>query len=149
MCKYNGLTIAAWFIKKSYNVGKTINALQLNKLVYLSNAYNLALFDESLIYDNIEAWKYGPIISKLYTRYKDSHMEPLDYIVYPVNKEKIDKNTKKLLEGVYKKYGNLSGQQLSNICNHKDTPWALFEKYNKEIIPNTLIRTYYKNVITK
>ena len=46
--------------------GKSIDPLQMEKLVYLAEGFTLAVNDESLYSDDIEAWQYGPVVPDLY-----------------------------------------------------------------------------------
>jgi uncharacterized phage-associated protein len=119
---YSALTIAGEFLKIAETNNKKLDPLQLMKLVYLAHGWNLALFDEELVKDPIDAWTYGPVIKSLYQRIKkfgaSNITEPID------TDEQITPEEKMLLEKVFEKYGNLSGIQLSSLTHETDSPWA-------------------------
>ncbi len=47
-----------------------VSNLKLQKLVYYVEAFFLALNNESLFKDDFEAWVHGPVVPKLYDKYK-------------------------------------------------------------------------------
>jgi uncharacterized phage-associated protein len=137
---YLALTIARYFIEIS-NGGKT--PLQVNKMVYIAHGWNLAIFNDSLIIEQIEAWEYGPIIPILYHEFKRYGNDPIPNI--PVEETKhIKDDTKHLLDKVITVYGNYSSLQLSSLTHQKGTPWErVYCPSKKLIIPNDIIKTYY------
>ena len=65
MSKYFPAHIANYFIEN----GKYDN-FTLNKLVYITKGFALATLDDGLFEEEVEAWKYGPVISSLYHEFK-------------------------------------------------------------------------------
>jgi len=61
MNNYWSLRIANEFIEKSLKDKKPITQLKLQKLCYFANGEHWKSFDEQLIEDYVEAWKYGPV----------------------------------------------------------------------------------------
>ncbi len=55
-----------WFAGES---GSLITNLKLQKLVYYAQAWHLALHNEPLFNDPIEAWVHGPVVRRLYADY--------------------------------------------------------------------------------
>lgn len=125
MC-YASSIVAGYFIEKSNKESAPLSVLQLIKLVYISHGWNLVLNNKPLISDRIEAWKYGPVmpsLHKLFNSYgleKDNLVEEL-----PIEGSYCIKETHwLLLNKVYAKYKNWSGEQLTNLMHEKDTPWC-------------------------
>ena len=64
------------------NSDRKLTPMEVNKLVYISHGWMLALHDESLISEKIEAWKHGPVIPSLYHKFKMYGAEPIDALGY-------------------------------------------------------------------
>jgi uncharacterized phage-associated protein len=148
------LAIANYFIKLSQDKGQELTPMKLIKISYISHGWNLALYDESLIDEVIYAWKYGPVIESVFHAFKpygDKQIEELyrTHTGYPMpSPENIV-----LLNKVWEVYGASDGIKLSALTHKEGTPWDIV--WNKRggkdkkhaIIPNDLIKTYYKDKI--
>ena len=140
MC-YSASTIARYFIEKT-NGSKT--PMQLNKLTYIAHGWYLAIYDKPLIVEDIEAWKYGPVVPVLYYQFK---MYGGNYVPYKKVDEtgSIKGDEKMLLDKIIDVYGKYEGVQLSAMTHQKDTPWYRVwnSKGKNAIIPNGMIKEYY------
>src|SRR5947207_6082839 len=67
---YTSKAVANYFLDLAENNGKTVDPLQIQKLVYFSQGWHLALTDRSLIKEIIQAWPYGPVIPALFHEFK-------------------------------------------------------------------------------
>ena len=63
---YSALAIANFFLENH----KSISPMKLQKLVYFAHGWNLAISNNPLIKEPIEAWDYGPVISTIYNEFK-------------------------------------------------------------------------------
>ena len=140
MC-YSASTIARFFIQET-NGSKT--PMQLNKMTYIAHGWCPAIYNRPLIVEDIEAWKYGPVVPVLYYLFKQyGH----DYI--PVTRVEeisaITKEDRTLLEKIIEVYGNCDGIQLSAMTHRKGTPWHQVWHQNgrNSKIPNSIIKDYY------
>ena len=62
---------AKYFLAQaSEDAGDLISNLKLQKLVYYAQGFHLALYDEPLFLEAIEAWTHGPVVPDLYRHYK-------------------------------------------------------------------------------
>jgi uncharacterized phage-associated protein len=89
-----------------------ISNLKLQKLVYYSQAWHLALFGTVLFPDPIEAWVHGPVIRGVFTKYKYGNLEPARF----------DLAADSHLVDVFDAYGNFAGSQLERMT-HSEKPW--------------------------
>ncbi len=156
----SSLLIADYLLSKE----TPLTPMQVNKLVYISHGYSLAVLDKSLIDDRIEAWKYGPVIPIVYYKFKQYGGDIIDRLGYCktslsdnvllTERKKfftiaIDLTKKNIVDFVFSKYSNYRGTQLSVITHEKNTPWA--ECYNENElfteIPNDIIKKHYKELI--
>ena len=60
--------VADYLIYNSSSVYLT--PLHINKLVFFSHGWNLGILETPLINEDVEAWKYGPIIPSIYYAFK-------------------------------------------------------------------------------
>ncbi|MCA8837391.1 MAG: DUF4065 domain-containing protein [Gammaproteobacteria bacterium] len=120
--------IADWHLHKVDRVaGDSITLPKLQKLTYYSQAWHLALYQESLFEENFEARPYGPTLPSLqaiFARYSSSCLS-LPAPVHNINSRILrDKRLVQLLIDIIESYGKLQATQLENItCGEK--PWIL------------------------
>ena len=50
--------------------GRSLTPMQLIKLSYIAHGWTLAILDNPLFKDIVEAWRYGPVVPDIYHRYK-------------------------------------------------------------------------------
>ena len=168
---YSAKAIANYFIKISKKKRYQLTPLKVQKLVYFSHGWHLALHPDGLpLVDDefVEAWPYGPVFPSLYFEFKHYGREPIKEYAQDLNL--IDTGTKskrfemvtpqirstdtvvpELLDRVWEVYKGYSAVQLSSLTHAPRTPWAITRKENPGIrnvdIPNELIRDYYKKLI--
>lgn len=130
-----------------------VSPMKLQKLVYFCQGWHLAITDEPLINEQIEAWKYGPVVDSLFHAFKSYGRSPIDspavrYIVKtPENIESgnladfevegvipsIDDEcedqawaevAKRIVKKVWDVYKPFSAERLSNMSHVPGGPWA-------------------------
>lgn len=139
----NAQDVAEYFLSLSdEESGDYISNLKLQKLVYLAQGCNLAVFDKPLFNDRIEAWLHGPVVRELYNNYKQHGAYGIPSV--KVDLHKYPEGAKELLNEVYKEFGQYSAYRLRDIT-HKHTPWmnAQSPTGNREI-PREDMRDYFK-----
>lgn len=153
---YHAKTIANYFIKKSIDEGKEITPMKVLKLVYIAHGWYLALAEKPLINQQVEAWRYGPVVRDVYDTFKlygngdidalslDNSMDQKRY-----NELISDSETIEFLDKVWDVYKKYNGMQLSELTHKVGTPWYQIwttsgqNLRNSEIIPNDLIKKHY------
>lgn len=168
---YSAKAIANYFIRISKTTRDQITPLKVQKLVYFSHGWHLALHPDGLpLVDDefIEAWQFGPVFPSLYFEFKHCGKKPIKEYAQDFNLIDIGTKNKRvemvtpqirntdtivpeLLDRVWEVYKGYSAVQLSSLTHAPDTPWAITRKENPGVrnvdIPNELIREYYKNLI--
>ena len=101
-----------------------ISNMVLNKLLYFAQGHCLAETGKPLFNDDFEAWEYGPVIPKIYHKYKicgKNNILSNDYVEEEsiLNDEQLD-----LLERVLEKYSMYSPTKLVYMTHEQGTPWA-------------------------
>lgn len=146
---YETFVIANYFIDKFNSDELELESLKLNKLIYVAHGWHLACFDNGLIDEHAECWKYGPIIPSIY--YATKHLKNIYFNLETLTSYEISVETKELLDKVYLEYKNYSNLEMSSICNKKETVWDIcfngYKFYDKQQIPNFLLKNFYKNFI--
>lgn len=81
------LLVAKWFINELHP-----EPLKLQKLLYLSQGFSFAFYDEELFSDEIEAWVHGPVVPNVYREYKHYQYNPIDidYEIFEFSEREYD-----------------------------------------------------------
>lgn len=143
---YSSIKVANAFRDLS---GGNLTPLQLIKLVYIAHGWSLAIYDRSLINEDVRAWQYGPVIPQLYNAIKKYRAEPVKDIIPGDNDKKpISEEDRQLISVIYEKYGNYSGGQLSTLTHKPHSPWSQTwnEHGENQIIQSNVISEHYKKL---
>ena len=127
--------------------GTETTPMHVLKLVYISHGWTLGLYGRSLINEPAEAWRYGPVVPSVYHRYKSFRGDPIT--TEPVDRsDEFDDEQRDVIEQVHEVYGDFTALQLSALTHKPGTPWDVtYREYGAGvIIPNELIRDYYKRL---
>lgn len=140
--------VISWFLSKD-----SMSPKKLQKLLYYAYAWTLTLENEEveslenkLFDERIEAWVHGPVIPKVYNKYRDYGYNNISQIdndssVFPEDIESI-------LNQIWEVYGGFSGDELESLT-HQESPWKNARKGYKpldrcnEIIKDEDIFTCY------
>ena len=116
------LDVAGYFIARSYGDDEGITNLKLQKLLYYAQGFHIALYDESLFDDRIEAWTHGPVCPTVYHVYKENKNGPIFEACDIDFDERFTPDQKDLLDEVYELFGQFSAWKLRNMT-HDEPPW--------------------------
>jgi len=112
--------VADYFIGKSNEAKRSITNKKLQKLAYYAQAWSLALNNQEIFEEPIEAWVHGPAIRKLWSKYKNFGYQPIR--VDP-SIPSVDKDTSLVLSEVWRVYGHLDADYLETLT-HNESPWV-------------------------
>ncbi len=154
----DSLAIANYFIMKSLDEGVNLTSMKILKLVYIAHGWHLGLNGTALITEGVEAWKYGPVVRKVYTELRDYGNNSVKELttIYKgfkrITPTVEDADVEKFLDKVWDFYKKYSALQLSSLTHQPNTPWDIV--WNKEghnsgnaPIPNNYIEEHYKDKI--
>ena len=150
---YNPITIANRLIELAEKDGRLLTPMQLIKLTYIAHGFSLAILKGPLIDENVEAWRYGPVIPSLYRRLKKYGSRGVSEILPPaffgLKTQTLEGDDERLVDLVFEKYGTLSGPQLSHLTHREGTPWQQNYHPNEmgTEIDDQLIRAHYKQLL--
>ncbi|SFF67982.1 Uncharacterized phage-associated protein [Clostridium cadaveris] len=149
--------IARWFLLRNKTEQdadecvESITNLKLQKLLYYAQGVHLAITGQPLFEDEIQAWKHGPVIPKIYEIYKGNKGEPIEVendesdlaLLAKVEERKEVADT---LEFVFNEYGQYSAWGLRNMT-HQERPWK--ETNLNNIISKDLIREFFSEEVVE
>ncbi len=121
--------------------GDAITNMKLQKLVYYAQGFSLALQDEPLFPEEIEAWPHGPVVPALYHAYK-AHGSGCLPLPDDVDFSRYTPETRELLDEVYRVYGQFSAWKLRNMT-HEEAPW-IHARENGGVISHEDMSQFFK-----
>lgn len=117
------LEVARYFIIRAYEDGREaeMTNMKVQKLLYYAQSLHLALYDEPLFDNEIQAWRYGPVCPPAYRYYSDFEAQQLPV---PDHSElaSIPEKEQQLLEEVWDYFGVHHAYILSSMT-HLEFPW--------------------------
>lgn len=139
--------VADFFLTKDSMTPK-----KLQKLSYYAEAWHQALLDKPLIHDeSFQAWVHGPVVPKLYQKYKTYGWNPIEKEENEDVIKKFDDDSLSILESVWKTYGDQDGNSLEALT-HSEPPWrnaraGLDSRTNaNNVIAVEDMKKYYKEI---
>lgn len=148
------VTIANYFIHKSFDSGVELTPMKLIKMVYISHGWHMAITNEELINEPVQAWRYGPMIESIYHIFK--HFGGDQIMSYGLLSRSTsyteinDSISKSILDRIWDIYAKYDGLRLSTLTHQPGSPWHIVwfgqsgHKMRGRIIPNELIKDYYR-----
>lgn len=137
--------------------------LQVIKLAYISHGFTLALLHSPLVQDEIEAWRYGPVIPALYDFLKPYGSKPITQLLYcgtmvgtdSIKDRKeffgsiLTKEQHGIIDRVLDVYGQFSGIELLKLTHKPGSPWSMYYKKGQRgiVIPNGVIKKHYEGLL--
>jgi uncharacterized phage-associated protein len=135
--------IANVFIKlHDTDSGDVLTNLKLQKLVYYTQGFHLAIFGKPLFQENIVAWEHGPVVAELYHELKQFGSSEVT-LGDDINEE-ISEDQKDLIGEINQVYGQFSAWKLRDMT-HEESPWQNTQSGN--IITEDLLIDYFKTQI--
>lgn len=123
----SALRAANTIIERSLENGQMVDQLKLQKLLYLAQGISLAVRDEPLFSDKIEAWRYGPVVRSVYNAAKFHGAAPIAALlpgVYlgPRTISPDDGESNAVIAETLRAYGKLQGVQLVALTHRPGLP---------------------------
>jgi uncharacterized phage-associated protein len=166
---FSAKAVANFFLDLAEASGTTLSPMKLQKLVYFAHGWHLAILGTPLIDEQVEAWKFGPVIRTLYHEFKSCGNQAIQsravsYKLLPGNGCKIEttrptihktddtKPSRDLLQKVWDIYSKYSAIQLSNLTHQDGTPWKQTMDMNSgqppkgTDIPQDIIKRYFQDL---
>ena len=113
--------VAKFILGRFQSKGEPINNLKLQKLLYYSQAWHLAIHGNPLFNERIEAWTHGPVIPTVFQQYKAFRWSPIS--IEDVSAKLPPKATAHV-EEVLAEYGKFTSWDLERMTHNED-PWKI------------------------
>lgn len=142
---YPALVVADYIIQYGSIKRIGISNLKLQKLLYFVQAEFLVERNEPCFPEEIEAWDFGPVVPKVYRKYKIYGSSNIPCIRRH-NDGYIAPKDKKIISEMVEEAGKYSASQLVDITHHQ-TPWiAAYSHYSNNVISTNSIKKYFTTV---
>ena len=142
--------IANVFLGKGLQEGWPITPMKLNKLIYIAHGVTLAVTDQPLIDEHIQAWKYGPVIGSIYHKFKNFGNNSITELAPVTEPSSLTEDQNFIVTSVWNKYKPIDPIALSALTHQAGTPWDEYWNLQKNtIIPNEAIKNYYKSFLNE
>jgi len=139
------LQVANRLLQLAHGAGATLTPMQLIKLVYMCHGWMLGLYGRPLIQEQVQAWKFGPVIPELYRHLRQYGGGPVTRSLPRPEQTEFSRLEANLIEQVYMQCGGYDGVELSEMTHQIGSPWHRTwdpEVWNRPI-PNEVIRAYH------
>lgn len=139
------MDVANVFLKLSKpEYGDVLTNLKLQKLVYYTQGFNLALKEKPLFDEPIVHWEHGPVVEDLYHVLKkySSNPVPVDSDFDPTTKFNNDQLA--LITDINNVYGQFSAWKLRDMT-HMESPWQNTE--SGEEISHEALKAHFKTLL--
>jgi uncharacterized phage-associated protein len=116
--------VAAMLISEQQAAGRTIDKMQLQKLLYLVQGANLEFWGEPAFREKLLAYRNGPVVRDVEATYRDASAgrTPLER---PLGgqPERLDSQVADTVRTVLRYFGTWSGPNLERYVKAPDSPW--------------------------
>lgn len=154
--------VANFFIKKAAEDRQDIDLIKLVKLCYFGYGWALSILEKRLIDEDIQAWKWGPVIPSIYHSFKHHGREPITEFTPSIEMSSeegiqqqkyfsIDEETDegRILSIVWGIYRNRTFSELVDMTHKKGTPWyKVYKPHSRGMpIPDEEIKKHFDKII--
>lgn len=158
---HSSLAIANEFLRLAQVEEQKLTHMQVQKLVYLAHGWNLAVNNQPLISDQIEAWEFGPVIRRLYDALRSYGKKPIQNFInwgddtpFDLDDdgaafEELSVSERSVIDEVWKNYGRFEAFQLSALTHEDGSPWSqTYKSSANRPIDDELIKKYFVDIAT-
>jgi uncharacterized phage-associated protein len=148
--------VCNYIILKTKNAGEGLSLLKLQKLLYYSQAWHLAFYNERLFLGKFQAWVHGPVSREIYDRFSNTKSLYSEVTVNDVPDDfdlnRVPEDKQNHIDDILEVYAKYRGSQLEELT-HREEPWVearkgyrSSERCEKEISENTMRRYYAERI---
>ncbi len=123
--------VADRLLARAHRDRRTIDPIQMQKLVYLAQGWALALMGRQLFREPIEVSEHGPLVPELHRSLSRFGAGPIHRELFAasaitnagVGDSLWDLAEVAIVDGVWEAYGAMSGPQLVSLIDEPNAPW--------------------------
>lgn len=156
--------VANYFLDLARAEGKTLDPIQVQKLVYFAHGWHLAITGAALVNDIVEAQPYGIAIPSLYREFRAYGSSPIadkaEVLDWSSGKPRsvqpsVPSDTehafvRSLLNRIWEVFGSYDGMQLSGMTLTPGSPWEGVWRPGDaqgKPIPDEMIASYFRTQV--
>ncbi|MGL6094344.1 MAG: Panacea domain-containing protein [Fimbriiglobus sp.] len=156
---HDARAVANFLLDLAADSAVPLSHLKLQKILYNAHGYHLAWLDRPLFFQDVQAWKYGPVVPSVYTVFKDYGHRPIDGRATEFDPEtrehrlftaRFEPDANGLLRAVWLGHKDFSANHLSEISHAPNSPWDQVAR-GKDLrihrgvpIPDALLRDHFR-----
>jgi uncharacterized phage-associated protein len=151
---YSPAIVANAVLYRAKQRGLFVSHLKLQKLVFFTHAWSLALYDAPVVVERPEAWRYGPVFDSLFHRLRSQRDRQITEFLQTVDEGRNvyvtlmpapeDETFWTVLDQVMDRYGHFSAEQLSALGHERGGAWAQTREAKQAVIPDDRLRQFYR-----
>lgn len=118
--------VAALLINEQHAAGRTIDKMQLQKLLYLVQGANLEFWGEPAFREKVLAYRNGPVVRDVEATYREASVGR-DPLQRPIggHPERLDRQVVETVHTVLRYFGTWEASNLERYVKRGDSPWQL------------------------
>lgn len=139
----DAMSLARYIIDKCSRENHPISNLQLQKILYYIQLHFLVKNNTTLFNDPIEAWPFGPVVSRVYYQYCGFGAMPIRWRYEEAEMFSFQDDEKSAVDRIIQEKINVSPWALVKDTHQEGKAWSkIFQdgEGNRKVIPNDLIR---------
>jgi uncharacterized phage-associated protein len=118
---------------------------KMQKLLYYTQAWSLALRGKKIFDDDIEAWLHGPVVRQVYDKYKEYGFDPIPSESVKYDESCFTDEDLRFTDSVLEVYCKYDADYLE-YRTHVESPWQEGRRNKDKIIALDSMKSYYKEV---
>ena len=159
---HSSLAIANEFLRRARVEHRQLTHMHIQKLVYLSHGWGLAVTGRPLIEEDIESWEFGPVIRKLYDALRQYGRDPIRRLIrwgddtpFPSDDDgeaiaNLSSQETAVIDKVWSTYKGYEAFQLSALTHADSSPWQItFEPGRNKVIDPNRIWDYFAGLAAR
>ncbi len=149
--------IADYFLAFANATGSLLTNMKLQKLVFYTQAWHIAVFNESIFEEDFQAWIHGPVLPSLYERYKSFQWHPilrddLEEVSLRLLESQLSPSVREILADVIEEYFHKDAYTLE-MSTQQEAPWLIarrqlpLDEPCTNVIDKKTIHNYYSQFV--
>ncbi len=139
----SALDVAKYFLNRADAADELLSHLKLQKLLYYSQGFKLAIVGPPLFDEEILAWEHGPVVREVWNEYRDFGGGG---IPAPAEVVEFAPDDREVMDEVWTVFGQFSAWRLREM-SHATPPWANAQR--NAAIPLEGMREYFVTQVTE
>ena len=143
---YNAVDVADYIVDRCAGLGRPVSNLQLQKILYYVQLNFLRRFDECAFWDDIQAWRHGPVVKEVYYKYNIFGRHAIVPRIMQSTEGLFSARDKNLIDNVADACIALDPWELVERSHKVGGPWhQSFNGNFDKVIPKEVMRNYVRS----